>query len=243
MWDEEYYSDRNLYGPGAALVNQERRDAQKRATKNQSTYTSTGNHGPSIGGPLVLICVGLFALALLIALIEMAVEWYTSDVRHYIVTGAVIVPVLALVVRRYLRERLPMLPEVFSLGCLVALYIYVCSDCFLVTENSFSYAYLPALAAFLGCTAFLILDRLEIVTPFADRTGLSRVLLALQLMMLVWTFFILPDVAIMGALTWLGFVDQFHSYILTHALSEAQLIQIIIAGTLSFWSFGICESS
>jgi len=80
MWDEEYYSDRNLYGPGAAFVNQERRAAQKRAAKSKSTYTPTGNHGPSIGGPLVLICVGLFALALVIALIEMTVKWYTSDV-------------------------------------------------------------------------------------------------------------------------------------------------------------------
>ena len=243
MWDKDYYHDNALYGQGTALINQARRDAQKLKASNQSSYVRPAPRPRAVGGNGNVkdkLLLGIF-IVICAALIPIF-QWYTSDSRNYIATGAIIAPLVAVWIRRRLQTRLPMLPEMLSVASLAVVYIYVCDDCLLATDKILGFAYLPAMGTLIGCSIFLIAKRLDRSTGFAD-FGVGHALW--QSFLIAFTISCLPvivDGGIMGLLTWFGAMESYELFMKTQGATEGHLTRLVVGMYFVVASFGVCEA-
>lgn len=243
MWDKDYYHDKALYGQGVALINQARRDTAKINASTKSTYVGPLPRPRSSGGKTNIKDVLLIgAIVVVFSFLLPIIQWYVSDTRNYIATGAMIIPLFAVWIRRRLQTRLPMLPEMVSVASLAVVYIYVCDDCLLATDNILGFAYLPALGALVGSIVFLIFKRSGRSTAFAEsdlRYAIGQSFLIAGLIILTPLLF---DALIMGALKWMGIVAAFEPFTKQLGITEGQLTRAFVGIYFAVAAFGVCEA-
>lgn len=243
MWDKDYYHDKALYGQGMARINQARRDTAKLNASVQSSYVrpkaNTGSSGDTVGVFLVAGIALLIVAAMIITAIAQAVAWYTSDPRYYIATGAIIAPIVVVWIRRHLLTRLPMLPELVSVASVVVVAV---TSCFLAEGFHLGLSYWPAIAAVVGCVAYLITEHFEISTTFDDESLRANTKLALEISLGGMGIILILDMMLMGALIYFGVIDEFQLGMAYLGASEGQILQIVFAAFLACAFFGVCKA-